>query len=374
MQCLLKYQWVKLPREFLLPRRKGIMSHWTRLASRAAFRSGKAKYCGHINEVTVGSWAGGVVGLKSILGQKSRARTLEIMEELSSLGYISYRLDSETKKLTYKINDWVIKCSGADCDSGTIYTTEGYGFLCLPRDITQRLVDRNHKFDEADAWLDLWCHTVYRDPRNAFSHMAPTVQYGKYGAALTLENLGHRWNWEKTKVWRFLQKHGDAFTLHKLPGSFGCLIFNRLYPSSADIAIPTQADIARILGEIRIQGKNTHLSGSDNDRINRMIAWYSKRLFTDTAPAAILSEDENGRVAVSPPIIRAYLSQCWNCKNCHKDCWVRYIEPDTHSASQQPIRGSCDEYVPRFHFEGGASPCLNRKTTHIKTHPNYYRC
>ena len=36
---------------------------------------------------------------------------------------------------------------------------------------------------EADAWLDLWCHTVWQDPGNAFSHIAPAVQYGKYGAA-----------------------------------------------------------------------------------------------------------------------------------------------------------------------------------------------
>jgi len=109
MKCLLKYQWVKLPRELLLTRRKGILGHWARLASQAAFRNGQAKYCGYVNEVTVGSWAGGVVGLKSILGQKSRAKTLDIMNELSSLGYISYHLDPETKKLTYKINDWVVK-------------------------------------------------------------------------------------------------------------------------------------------------------------------------------------------------------------------------------------------------------------------------
>jgi len=147
--------------------------------------------------------------------------------------------------------------------------------------------------------------------------MAPVVQYGQYGAALTLENLGRRWGWEKTKVWRFLQKHGDAFTLHKLPGSFGCLIFNNLYPTGTDITVPTQAEITRILGEIRIQSENAHISGSDNYRINRMITWYSENLYSDEAPATS-SEDEDSRVADLTPIIRAYLSQCWNCKNCYK--------------------------------------------------------
>ena len=353
MKCLLKYQWVKLPRELLLPHRKGILGHWARLASRVAFRNGKAKYCGYINEVTVGSWAGGVVGLKSILGQKSRVKTLQIMDELSSLGYITYNLDTQTKKLTYFINDWVVKCSGADCDSGAVYTTEGYGFLCLPRSITQRLVDQNHKFEDADAWLDLWCHTVYQDPRNAFSYMAPSVQFGQYGTALTLENLGRRWGWEKTKVWRFLQKHGDAFTLHKLPGSFGCLIFNTMYPTGTEFTVPTQTEVARILGEIRILGENTHLSGSDNHRINRMIAWYSKKLYADEAQP-VPSEDEDGRVADSAPIIRAYLSQCWNCKNCNNDCWMKYIAKSSHSANNRTIRGPCLEYGPRFHAEGGS--------------------
>ena len=39
---------------------------------------------------------------------------------------------------------------------GTVYATEGYGFLCLPRNITDRLVEQQYIFDEADAWLDLW--------------------------------------------------------------------------------------------------------------------------------------------------------------------------------------------------------------------------
>ena len=72
--------------------------------------------------------------------------------------------------------------------------------MCVSREITQRLVNHNYTFDESDAWLDLWCHTTVNDPGNAFSFLAPTVQYGKYGTILTLETLGHRWGWEKTKV------------------------------------------------------------------------------------------------------------------------------------------------------------------------------
>ena len=85
MKCLLKYQWVKLPRTHL-PSGKGVMGDWARLTSRAAFRNGQARYCGHINEVSVGTWAGGVVGLKSILGGKKRQQVLSSMDKLAELG------------------------------------------------------------------------------------------------------------------------------------------------------------------------------------------------------------------------------------------------------------------------------------------------
>ena len=320
MKCLLKYQWVKLPRAHL-PAGKGILGYWARLASRAAFRNGLARYCGYLNEVTVGTWSGGVVGLKSILGVRSRQKALDIMDTLTYLGYIDYNLDANTKKLTYKINDFVVKCSGEPClGPGAVYATDGYGFLCLPRGITQRLAVAGYTFEEADAWLDLWCCTVWQDPRNIFSNSAPVVQCGQYGAVLTLETLGQRWGWEKTKVWRFLQKNQDAFTLHKLPGSFGCLIFNKLYPTGETFSIPEHGEIVRILDEIRILGSNTHWTGTDNTSINGLIACYSQSLSSSFAADQGENQPEN-RVAVLAPITRAYFSFCENCKMCSYDCW-----------------------------------------------------
>ena len=181
MKCLRKYGWVKLCRMHLPPG-KGILGDWAKLASKAAFRKGKAFYCGYRNEIMPGQWVGGIVGLKSIFNIKSKSEALEIMDKLVDLGYICYKLDEKTKKLTYCIKDWVFEFSGSECQNGVVYTTDGYGFLCLPRDITQRLVKQEYIFDEADAWLDLWCHTAYEDPDNAFSFLAPAVQYGKMGA------------------------------------------------------------------------------------------------------------------------------------------------------------------------------------------------
>ena len=317
MKCLLKYRWVKLPRA-QLPQGKGVLGYWSRLAARAAFRKGTACYCGYHNEVVPGMWSGGIVGLKSILGVRRRAQALQIMDQLQSLGYIRYSLDQKTKRLDYQICDWIISCSGQGCSAGTVYATDGYGFLCLPRNITQRLVKHNYKFEEADALLDLWCHTTWQDSRNAFSFLAPAVQFGEYGAVLTLEYLGQRWGWERTKVWRFFRKHEGAFPLYRLPGAFGCLVFNSLYPTEPYSELPKQADVERILTKIRIMGQNTHISGTDHARLCKMVLWYSRQLSGE--PSCVPAQDEIARVAVSHSIKYAYFSLCWNCKNCMFDC------------------------------------------------------
>ena len=276
---------------------------------------------------------------KKNVGSRSRVKSLEALSKLSELGYISYSLNAKTKKLTYQITDWVIKCSGEECMDGTVYATEGYGFLCLPRNITDRLVEQQYIFDEADAWLDLWCHTVSEDPDNAFSFLAPIAQFGKFGAVLTLETLGQRWNWEKTKVWRFFQKHGDVFTLHRLPGAFGCLIFNKLYPTDAEVSIPESEKIERIIAEIRILAKNKQKVGSDQENLSRLVALYSRQLLTECA-----EEDENtmaqNRVALFDPyILRAYFSHS-NCKKCIYDCKGKslYYPPVIDTSK---IRGPC---------------------------------
>ena len=339
VQCLQRYDWVKLLRSHL-PEGKGVMGAWAKLASRAAFRKGNAYYCGFSNPVEPGMWAGGVVGLKSILGAKKRHQALQTMERLQELGFISYELDPATKKLTYQILDWVVKCSGAECMDGAVYTTDGYGFLCLPRNITQRLAAINYQFEEADAWLDLWCHTVSNDRRNAFSFLAPAVQYGKYGALLTLETLGQRWGWEKTKVWRFFQKHGDVFSLYRLPGAYGCLIFNKLYPSGTEVSLPSQDAVVRILEEIRILAKNTRKRGTDHEHMSRMVAWYSRQVL-DSQGNIGLSCGENCRVALTDPILlRAYFSLCRICKKCGYDCG-RVSICSLSQADPNTIRGPC---------------------------------
>ena len=344
MKCLRKYQWVKLPRDYP-DMGKGLMSHWARLASRAAFRKGNARYCGHRNPVTPGMWSGGVAGLKSILGAKSRPKALQVLSQLAELGYLKYSLDPKTKHLTYEITDWVVKCSGAECLSGTVYATEGYGFLCLPRNITQRMVDAGREFDVSSAWLDLWCHTIYEDYGNAFSFLAPTVQFGKYGSVLTLETLGQRWNWEKTRVWRFFRNHSDVFSLCRLPSSYGCVIFNSLYPIGSEVNLPEQDQVVGMLNEILASVKYRYIGNSENMKVNHMVAWYSRKVISEHQ-MQMQQEPEETRVADFSSITRTYISHGWNCKHC-RNCQyacpgVIKGEPSISEPGNE-IRGPCEE-------------------------------
>ena len=338
MPCLYKYRWVKLPRA-CLPTGKGHMGAWARLASRAAFRKGIATYCGHVNPVIPGMWSGGIVGLKSILGIRNRDSALSKLSLLNEMGLVKFSLDPNTKHLTYQLSDWIVEYSGAACIPGAVYTTPGYGFLCVPRNLTEKLLHQNYVLEDSEAWLDLWLHTVSMDPRNAFSFFAPVCQYGKYGVFLTLETLGQRWGWEKTKVWRFLQKHADVFALCRLPGSYGCLIFNKLYPCDQEILLPTVEDINRILAYVHHCSQDCVRRGSLREHMSRMVVWYSRRYLRSVGmlPSSVA---QKGRVALFSSLYRAYLSLCWNWKNGKYDC-PNYGLRESVGQCSNTIRGPC---------------------------------
>ena len=326
MKCLRKFKWIKLRRNYL-PDGRGLLGYWACLAARAAFRKGKALYCGHKNEVVPGMWSGGIVGLKSILGVKRRSRALQIMNELQELGYIDYSLDRKNKHLTYQIKDWIMQCCGAECDDGVVYATEGYGFICVPRNITDRLVKMNRVFSEADAWLDLWCYTTYKDLGSAFSFLCPVIQYGRYGSLLSMDYLGSRWGWERTKVWRFFQNNACTFGLHRMPGSFGSLIFNLAYFEDDRVTMPSEGKILYLLGKIREASRKGIKADSDRNKVNRMIAWNSGKVIRDLGAMQKQERIEN-RVADSDNNTRAYFSHGRNCKygrNCIYDCKVTIL-------------------------------------------------
>ena len=345
MKCLRKYKWVKMPRASI-PACKGLLGAWARLSAAAAFRKGCAVYCGHKNLVGPGEWVGGMVGVKAILGVQRREKAEKLLSELVSLGYLEVTYDCRTKKLSYRVLDWVPKCSGQEASNGVVYATDEYGFFGIPRSLTDRIALQGRVFDESDAWLDLWCHTVYEDYGNAFSFLAPAVQYGKYGSVLSLQKLGERWGWEKTKVWRFFQKHDTVFKLHGLPGTYGCLIFNTAYPIKQMAEDPSDEKIMCILNEMRISARNIHKTRTETVSINQLIAWYSRAVLSSLQQDKVKVKIRNS-VALFNTHIRAYFSHGRNCKHgrrCQYDCQGWLIAQSQKIIKPKRIRGPCCRY------------------------------
>ena len=134
------------------------------------------------------------------------------------------------------------------------------------------MIQAGYVFEETDAWLDLWIHTIYQDSDSPLSNIVPLVQFDG-GPALTLEYLGKRWGWERTKVWRFFKKHTDTFFLFKLPGSYGAVICNMMYCQTEN-AHSVRKTISRFVCKILILGRNT-LSGQKTYlRLNRLLRLF----------------------------------------------------------------------------------------------------
>lgn len=309
MSCLLKFRWVKLPRN-MIPDMKGIMGAYLRLIVRAAICPGRVRYCQYVNTVDTGMWAGGIVGLKSILGVKSSDKALLTLKALSDLNLITFEYKPKTKYLWYRITDYTATDGMTVVNENSVYVFDSNSFVPIPRNLTDTMIKLGLKFDEADAWLDLWCHTVSGDTANVFSCMCPCVQFLRNEAALTLDLLAKRWQWHKLKVQRFLAKNRNVFCLKKLPGSYGSLIFNLRYNNSSEVEEPTVNQINSICRFLKRKRRNNRRFMSDHDQFCRLVLKYTRDCISFF----------EAKKRVSFPFKRVYCSPCNTIdKGCGKN-------------------------------------------------------
>ena len=126
-------------------------------------------------------------------------------------------------------------------------------------------------------------------------------------------------------VWRFFQKNSTTFGLQKLPGSYGCLIFNLRYTSHKGDSMPSEGKILFFLDAIRKASRKGIEANSDSERINKMIEWNSRSVMKQLQDQ---EEVSCCRVSVSDTYTRAYFSHGRNCKysrNCIYDCRSMFL-------------------------------------------------
>ena len=118
------------------------------------------------------------------------------------------------------------------------------------------------------------------------------------------------------------RRRSDAFPLYKLPGSFGCLVFNAAYPTGERIPQPAMDQIERILSEIRILGRNArNKTSSDHAQLCKLVAWYSRTILQQEQTKTGQASAVEGRVAHSDcNNTRAYFSPCKILEYVWEDC------------------------------------------------------
>ena len=110
--------------------------------------------------------------------------------------------------------------------------------------------------------------------------------------------------------------------------------------------MPEEKTVLRLLDDIRYAFNRRYGSGTDSERINRMIAWNSRAVVKRYEKEA--SRAKNG-VAPEDTYIRAYFSHGRNCRysrNCHYDCSGVLIGAASSFDKDNEIRGPCIIFSP----------------------------
>lgn len=280
-KCPVDYKWVKVPRNLVPTKCKGILKDYFKIAFASAYTDGVVKYCGHTNDIKAKQWIGGVTGLKRLLERRSIDTALDAVRFLKDIGLVTMLFEyggkitidvpdivtpqtcSAEERAKKYVDRYILKHGGATLEeisrlyeyaenrNEKCYVNDNSGFICIPRDLTERLVESHYDFDDADAFYDLYLHTVDRYERNPFSQICPTVMYKRGTSVFTLDYLCTRWGWTKCKVSRFFKKFSDYFSLVKLQSSYGCVIFNKVFQTDFEFIVPSQEDCFAIINEMK---------------------------------------------------------------------------------------------------------------------------
>ena len=115
--------------------------------------------------------------------------------------------------------------------------------------------------------------------------------------------------------------------------------------------MPEQEAVMSIFKEILIRARNTHTEGTRNEKLNRFVAWLSRRMLKaweesvqnqsegcDCPGSESWEGVRKSSVAILAPIIRAYISHGRNCKhsrNCIYACQGKLLGKPLNSENPQ---------------------------------------
>ena len=125
------------------------------------------------------------------------------------------------------------------------------------------------------------------------------------------------------------------FELYRLPGTYGCLLFNKLYPTSKDIVLPNQSEIIEVILKTRQTLEDMNVDCAHGN------LGYLIEIMGEEFTNLIINEREKNSVALFHCIIRAYISPCWKDVKISCDCKEYYILLKREVIELNKIRGPC---------------------------------
>ena len=146
----------------------------------ANFRSNERVINGDRYMEAPGQWICKLGSLPRILRVHSKTQALELMEYFQNHEFLTFEiLDEEKEILRFTIADWKEHCTHLQYN---YYSYKGSGFFFFPLPVGRLLLKTARKevgivFSELDAIMDMWLHTILKDPKVRGSEYMPVVYY-----------------------------------------------------------------------------------------------------------------------------------------------------------------------------------------------------
>lgn len=195
------------------------------LCSLANFRTSNMKVDGISYTIAPGEWMVSTHELMRLLRKKTVKSTVEILDRLSTMDFISYIISHKGQYIKFSINNWskfnTVVEANAPC-------TKDDGFFFFPYRLVSEFIGSG-KCSEMDIILDLWLNTIYNDSCIPGSDVGPVVYFrnGSRSPLIGYEDLGKRWGISKSTAGRIMRKLEEAgyIKMVAFQGKYGTAIY-----------------------------------------------------------------------------------------------------------------------------------------------------
>ena len=202
------------------------------LSSYANFRTTRKYVDGVRQYIKAGEWICSLADVSEWFQVRSKQKVLDILAHLSKLGLLSHTVLCQGKMVHYKIANWSKYNTALNYECRC---PKDSGFYFFPIAEEKKLL-ASGRCSEADALMDMWVNTIYKDECVTGSDLGPVVYFrtGTGDPLTSYADMATRWNVSKATAGRMVRKLDDCGYLTGLnfPGRHGSVYYLNGYLST----------------------------------------------------------------------------------------------------------------------------------------------